>query len=235
MGTRQAGAVLDWSPKLLSATASELCSRNLLKSKKGVLLVPQETVEKLARGEGVLIAPGKLFYARAGGPTVDQSAFTALRTERLPLEDAEVEAEIERLKALPRAEYEAEREPAASRLGVRLSVLDRLRSDGGKEELGRAIPQQAPPATVVPSPAVMSRAERKAMKEASLKNAEERYFQLIEAQPDWAPEARAVLEKKMMDDFKVTRDEARYCRAKAIKRYSSLHPDNPCKWGKAGR
>ena len=58
------------------------------------------------------------------------------------------------------------------------------------------------------------------MRESSLKNAEERYFQLIEAQPDRAPEARAVLEKKMMDDFKVTRDEARYCRAKAVKRYS---------------
>jgi hypothetical protein len=38
----------------------------------------------------------------------------------------------------------------------------------------------------------------------------------------------------MMDDFKVTRDEARYCRAKAIDRYIYLHPDNLCKWGKAG-
>jgi hypothetical protein len=81
----------------------------------------------------------------------------------------------------------------------------------------------------------MSPAQRKVMREASLKYAEERYFQLIEAQPDGAPEGRVVLEKKMMDDFKVTRDEARYCRAKAIKRYSSLHPHNPCKWGKAGR
>lgn len=235
MGTRQALAVLDWSPKLLSATASELCSRNLLKSEKGVLLVPREIVEKLARGEGIPIAPGKVFYARAGGPTVDHSAFTALRAERLPLEDAEVEAEIERLKALPRVEYEAQRKPAANRLGVRLSVLDRLRSDDAKEEVGRAIPQQAAAVTAVPPAAVMSRAERKAMREASLKNAEERYFQLIETQPDRAPEARAALEKKMMDDFKVTRDEARYCRAKAIKRYSSLHPDNPCKWGEAGR
>jgi hypothetical protein len=68
MGSPQTRAVLDWSPKLLSATASELCSRNLLKSEKGVLTVPQEIADKLARGEGVLIAPGKLFYARAGGP-----------------------------------------------------------------------------------------------------------------------------------------------------------------------
>jgi hypothetical protein len=92
---------------------------------------------------------------RAGGPPVDRSAFTALRPERLPLGDAEVEAEIERLKALPRAEYEAQRDPAASRLGVRLSVLDRLRSDGAEEEVAGAIPL-----TAVPPPAGMSWAER---------------------------------------------------------------------------
>jgi hypothetical protein len=235
MNTRQAGAVLDWSPKLLSATASELCSRNLLKSEKGVLIVAWEIVDKLARGEGVHIAPGKVFYAREGGPPVDHSAFTALRAERLPLKDAEVGAEIERLKALPRAEYAAQREAAASRLGMRLSVLDRFRSDDAKEEVGRAIPQRAAALTAVPPLTVISRAERKAMREASLKICEERYFQLIEAHPDKAPEARAVLEKKMMNDCKVTRDETRYCRAKAIRRYNSLHPDNPCKWNEAGR
>jgi hypothetical protein len=48
----------------LSATTSELCSRNLLKSEKGVLMLAQEIVDKLARGEGVPIAPGKAFYAR---------------------------------------------------------------------------------------------------------------------------------------------------------------------------
>jgi hypothetical protein len=235
ISTRRAEAALEWSPKLLSATASELASRNLLKYEKSFLSIPGDLVKRLTRGEGVLVAPGKVFYARAGGPIVDPSAFTALRPERLPLEDAEVEAEIERLKGLPRAEYEAQREPAASRLGVRLSVLDRLRSDGAKEEVGRAVPQQATAVTELPPPTVVLRAERKAKREASLKNAEERYFQLIEAQPERAPEARAVLEKTMMDEFKVTRDDARYCRAKAIKRYSSLHPDNPCKWDEPGR
>jgi hypothetical protein len=202
--------------------------------KKGILLVPQEIVEKLARDEGIPIAPGKLFYARAGGPTVDRSAFAVLRAERLPLEDSEVEAEIERVIGLPQAEYEAEREPAASRLGMRVSILDRLRREGAKEKVGSAIPQQSAAVKVVPPPAVMSPAQRKAMREVSVKNAEERYFQLIEAQPDGAPEGRAVLEKKMMDEFKVTRDEARYCRGKAIDRYTSLHPDNLCKWDKAG-
>jgi hypothetical protein len=236
MGTAQARAELGWSSNLLSATVSELCSRDLLvkAGKEPRIKVLAEIVDKLERGEGVLIAPGKLFYARPVA-SLDSTVFTALRPERLPLEDAEVEAEIERLKALPRTEYEAQREPAASRLGVRLSVLDRLRSDGAKEEVGRAIPQRAAAVTAVPPLAVMSRAERKAIREASLKNAEERYFQLIEAQPDRAPEGRAVLEKKMMDDFKVMRDEARYCRAKAIKRYNSLHPDNPCEWGEPGR
>jgi hypothetical protein len=162
MGTRQARAVLDWSPKLLGATVSELCSRNLLKSEKGVLLLPREIVEKLARGEGVPIAPGKVFYARAGSPIVDDSAFTALRAERLPLEDAEVEAEIERLKALPRAEYEAQREPAASRLGVRLSVLDRVRSDEAKEEVGRAIPQQDAAFSTAPSVTLSATRSRQA-------------------------------------------------------------------------
>src|SRR5262249_27708540 len=134
---------------------------------------------------------------------------------------------------LPAVEYEAEREPAASRLGLRLSVLDRLRSDRSTGA-GRTFPQQA--AAVAALPAVgTSRAERKAVKDASLKDTEERYYHLIEASRDRAPEARAALEKRMMDDFKVTRDEARYCRGKAIERYNSLHPDKPCNWSKRGR
>jgi hypothetical protein len=85
MGTRQAEVALGWSPKLLSATASELSKRNLLNYEKSVLLVPRDVVEKLARGEGVLIAPGKMLHERVGGPPVDPSAFTAfamLRPER---------------------------------------------------------------------------------------------------------------------------------------------------------
>ena len=159
MGTAQARAELGWSSNLLSATVSELCSRDLLvkAGKEPRIKVLAEIVDKLERGEGVLIAPGKLFYARPVA-SLDSTVFTALRPERLPLEDAEVEAEIERLKALPRAEYEAQREPAASRLGVRLSVLDRLRSDGAKEEVGTAVPQRA--ADAAPS-ATLSATERR--------------------------------------------------------------------------
>jgi hypothetical protein len=102
---------------------------------------------------------------------------------------------------------------------------------GPAEEVGTAVPQRA---AATASPAVMSRTERKAMRQASLKNCEESYFQLIQAQPDGAEEPRADLEKKMMGEFKVTRKEARDCRAKAINRYASV-PGNSCKWGKPGR
>jgi hypothetical protein len=67
MSVRQAESVLDWSAKLLSATASELRSRSLLIYEKRELAVPGEIVEKVARGEGVRIAPGKMFYGQAGG------------------------------------------------------------------------------------------------------------------------------------------------------------------------
>jgi hypothetical protein len=201
----------------------------------GVVVASAKSLATLQRGP-IFDGRGRIFFTtQEGGAPLDGAVFTALRPERLPLEDAEVEAELERLQALPLAEYEAQREPAASRLSMRLSFLDRLRSAGAKQEVDRAIPQRGAAVTAVPPPAVMSWAERKVMREVALKNAEERYFQWIEVQPDKAPDARAVLEKKMMDDFKVARDEARYCRAKAIKRYNSLHPDNPCKWGKAGR
>ena len=57
----EALAVLGWSPKLLSATVSELCSRKLLeKPRKGprkIFGVPAKVVDKLGRGEGIPIAP----------------------------------------------------------------------------------------------------------------------------------------------------------------------------------
>jgi hypothetical protein len=228
-------AATGYSRARVGAAINNLRKRGLFDPSR--ISVSAEARTKTERGETIFNKKGKVFWALEVSPAapVEAAVFTALRAERLPLEDAEVEAEIERLKALPRAEYEAQREAAASRLGMRHSVLDRLRSDGAKEDVGRAIPQRAAALTAVPPLTVISRAERKAMREASLKVCEERYFQLIEAQSDRAPEARAVLEKKMMNDCKVTRDETRYCRAKAIRRYNSLHPDNPCKWGDPGR
>jgi hypothetical protein len=60
-------------------------------------------------------------------------------------------------------------------------------------------------------------AERKAMHAASLKNCEERYAQLIQAQPGWAPKPRAEIEKEMMDEFKVTRTGLSTVRSEAIR------------------
>jgi hypothetical protein len=77
-------------------------------------------------------------------------------------------------------------------------------------------------------------AEQRTMKNSAQESCIQAYMKLIEANPDGAPKARAVLEKQMMEDFKVTRDEARYCRAKAIQRHNSRHPNNPCKWVEAG-
>jgi hypothetical protein len=124
----------------------------------GVVVASAESLATLQRGPIFEGRGGIFFSAPEGVAPLDDPVFTALRPERLPLEDAEVEAEINRLKALPLAEYEAQREPAASRLGVRLSVLDRLRSDGAEEEVGTAVPQRA--ADAAPS-ATLSATERR--------------------------------------------------------------------------
>src|SRR5262249_16037923 len=60
IGTVHARAAFGWCAKLLSATVSELCSRNLLvkPGKEPRINVPAEILDNLERGEGVLIAPG---------------------------------------------------------------------------------------------------------------------------------------------------------------------------------
>jgi hypothetical protein len=173
----------------------------------GVVVASVESLATLGRGP-IFDGRGKIFFtAQEGVAPLDHAVFTVLRPERLPLEDAEVEAEIERLKALPLAEYEAQREPAASRLGVRLSVLDRLRSDGAKEQGSTAVPQ----------PGVVARPERRAVKQASLAKCVQAYIDLIRAYPDGAPQPREVLAQKMMNDFRVTWHESRDCRREATR------------------
>jgi hypothetical protein len=63
--------------------------------------------------------------------------------------------------------------------------------------LGEA--EKGMPVAVAASPAVRSRAERKAMTEASPNNCEERSFQLTQARPDGVPEPRSVVEKWATD------------------------------------
>jgi hypothetical protein len=122
MGTAEALAVLGWSPKLLSATASELCSRKLLvkpeKRPRKVFRVPAGVVDKLERGEGILIAPGKVFYARPGGPPVDHSALVTLRPERPPVDSGKLAQEVGRLKGLKKRQQIAELDATAKDFGV---------------------------------------------------------------------------------------------------------------------
>jgi hypothetical protein len=128
MGTAEARAVLGWSPNLLSATASELCSRKLLvkpgKGPRKALRVPAEIVVKLERGEGILIAPGKVFYARPGGPPVDHSALVTLRPERPPVDSEKLAQEVGRLKGLKKRHQIVELDATAKALGVPRVALE---------------------------------------------------------------------------------------------------------------
>jgi N6-adenosine-specific RNA methylase IME4 len=63
---------------------------------------------------------------------------------------------------------------------------------------------------------------------------EEAYHLIEELTPRHTASAAGRPRGKMMGEFKVTRKEARDCRAKAINRYASV-PGNSCKWGKSGR
>jgi len=195
MGTGQAVVILDWSPKLLSATASELCSRNLLKSEKRVLIVPREIVDKLARGEGVPIAPGKVFYARAGGPPVDHSAFVTLRPERPHVDLAELESEYLHISSLFPEEQKVARKDLVAR-GVDEKVID----------LGvkHARAAKGLPADV-----------RKAIKAASKAGCKQAYQDKMIEEPD-AQDNRDVLARKMMDEFQLTWEEVRTCRKDAL-------------------
>jgi hypothetical protein len=121
MSVRQAESALDWSQKLLSATASELGSRSLLKYENCELAVPGEIVERVERGEGVRIAPGKMFYGRASGPRVDVSAFTTLRLERPRVDLAQ---EILDLRMRKKRELDSALDEAAPRLGIPRTNLE---------------------------------------------------------------------------------------------------------------
>ena len=182
------------------------------------LRVPAEIVDKLERGEGILIAPGKLFYARPGGPPVDHSALVTLRPDRPRVDPAKRAAEVSRLAALTEKEYAVEREVVAKAWGL---------DDGGMLDL-MVVPAREQGNAVRPQ-AVIARAERRAMKLAAQENCVQRYIELIRAHPDGAPESREVLAQKMMNDFRVTWHEARDCRGEAIKRTGNLN------WRRHGR
>jgi hypothetical protein len=176
------------------------------------LVVPTEVAEWESR---------LLHVSRDG--TTNPGAAVTLRPDRPRVDPAKRAAEVSRLAALPEKEYAAEREIVAKNWGLDdVGMIDLMVLPARKHR------------DAVPPQAVTGRAERKAMKLTAQENCVQAYIELIKDSPGGAPEPRAVLEKKMMDEFKVKRDEARYCRAKAIKGYNSLHPDNPCAWAEPG-
>jgi hypothetical protein len=76
------------------------------------------------------IAHGRLRPDTLAAHLYGPGAAATLRSERPPLGDAELEAEISRLSALPLPQFEAQREDAAIRLGLSLRILDRLVTPG---------------------------------------------------------------------------------------------------------
>jgi hypothetical protein len=158
---------------------------------------------------------------------VDLAAFTsvtALRREQPVLEDAEADAEIEELMRLPEPEYQARRPLVASRVGMRVSRLDRERA-----ERQRAL-------AAAREPPALSRAELKAKEQASLKACEDRYLEMIWKDPG-RREAKAsdVIEEEMMKEFDLVRDQVRKRRGAAIKRYEAEPGARRCRWGHAGK
>jgi predicted DNA-binding protein (UPF0251 family) len=187
----------------------------------GVVVASVESLATLQRGP-IFDGRGKLFFtAQEGTAPPDSAVFTALRPERLPLEDAEVEAEIERLKAMPLAEYELEREPAASRLGMRLSVLDRLRSDGAKE-VGTSIPQRTAAITALPT--------GKSLRQIARKRCLESLIGLLRGH-DLPPQGTVPAQcEAAIREFMGLSKRAFYNCLREAERITGNH-----KWGKAGR
>ncbi len=169
MGTAETLAVFGWSPNLLSATASELCSRKLLvksgNAPRQVFRVPAELVDKVERGEGILIAPGKVFYAQAGVPPVDHSALVTLRPERPRIDPGMLAEKITWLKTLKGEQRKDAVAATAKELGMDAAALEAsvlsksefraARKDAAKEQWRAevtALMQKCPERPPVPLP-----------------------------------------------------------------------------------
>jgi hypothetical protein len=121
---------------------------------------------------------------------------------------------------------------AAVRRGARVKLASAILSAGGPPELAEFVlegpREDAPQPAVLPGPNQL-----RASKKAAMEKCVRAYMGLIEANPFEAPAPRAELEKKMMSDFGVLRDEARMARAEAIRRKRLLLNENS-KWERGG-
>jgi len=159
-------------------------------------------VDKLERGEGILVAPGKLFYARRGGPPIDHSALVTLRPERPHVDSAELESEYLHIASLFPEEQKVARKDLVAR-GVDEKVID---LGVKRARAARGLPRNV----------------RIAIKAASKAGCKQVYQDKVIEEP-YAQDNRDVLARKMMDDFHLTWEEVRTCRKDAL---------NGREWGK---
>jgi len=120
---------------------------------------------------------------------------------------------------------------AAARVAARARLAMAIITAGGPRNLTEIVikgPQERIH-VAVPQPAIVRRAERRAIKKTALEKCVQRYIELIQFHPDGAPEPREVLAQKMMNEVGVTWHEARDCRGLAIKRTGNLN------WRRRGR
>jgi len=120
---------------------------------------------------------------------------------------------------------------AAARVAARARLAMAIITAGGPRNLTEIVikgPQERIH-VAVPQPAIVRRAERRAIKKTALEKCVQRYIELIQFHPDGAPEPREVLAQKMMNELGVTWHEARDCRGLAIKRTGNLN------WRRRGR
>jgi hypothetical protein len=121
---------------------------------------------------------------------------------------------------------------AKVRKGARVKLATAILSAGGPPELADFVlegpREDAQEPEVMPGPTQL-----RASKKAAIEKCVRAYMDLIEANPFEAPSARADLEKKMMKDFGMLRDEARIARAEAIRRKRPLLQENS-KWERGG-
>jgi hypothetical protein len=232
MGTGDAGAVLGWPSKRLAAVASELRSttRKLLEDpekgprrgvRRAVLVVPQEIVDKLERGEGTLIAPGKMFYAQPGGPPVDDSAL--VRPLRPGRPRVDFLAECKRLAMLSETvseqEYAIERETVTRQAGQDPDPwVKELRA----QSAGAGVPPQAAD--------VSSPAQRRDAKKAAGKGAYEWWCATFVANPGGRPKPLEELRQDVVRLFwPWLSDRA------AGRQYEAAKIDKKVDWSDGGR
>jgi hypothetical protein len=117
-------------------------------------------------------------------------------------------------------------------LGTKEAVAAAAARTDARVQLGRAIIKARGPKKLL-AVLLKRRAERRAMKLAVQEDCVKAYMNFIEASPEGATVPRIALEKKMMEDFGVGRDDARKARKEAIRRMRPSLPKDS-KWDQPG-